>query len=173
MTKKIYTKVGDEGETFVMSCGMMSKASPVVAALGMLDELNSWCGLLYEEFHIDDMDRIQADLLNIGAEINCKELRVQPRHIEWLENRIDEMTEQLLPLTQFILPRHPAKIHIARAVCRRTEQSLADGQVRSQLPEGTHIPAYINRLSDYLFTLARYQWRNTYRAKTWDGKVTE
>ena len=157
MTPKIYTKQGDQGGTSMPSVGKVSKTHERIVAVGDLDELNAHLGMI-ASFLGDDakemVESIQSTLLSIGAEIatleNLADTKApQSEMAAQLEGAIDGMTAELDPLKNFILPggtTQSAAVHIARAVCRRAERSL----VALGYPV-----VYINRLSDFLFTLAR------------------
>jgi cob(I)alamin adenosyltransferase len=160
---KIYTKKGDAGQTHLIGNVSKSKSDPVFDALGSLDELNSFLGVVVsfvdvtkeaKEFFL----KTQNSLFDIGALIaNPKS---QDADFEWLkdltkevEDHIDELTSELSPLKNFILPggsKGSALTHYARAVCRRVERDLV------KLRPGNPAIPYINRLSDFLFTFARY-----------------
>jgi cob(I)alamin adenosyltransferase len=163
---KIYTKTGDGGETSLLSGGRVSKASDRIEAYGTIDELNSVLGMLRsEQLPIEaerPLDEVQRCLFTIGAALADPEQKYPQNAAAWstepLEEWIDTMDRDLAPLKSFILPggcRAAGVSHLARTVCRRAErriQAIAD----DELPDG--ILAYINRLSDVLFVLAR--WMN-------------
>lgn len=169
---KIYTKTGDKGQTSLVGGCRVSKAHPRVMTYGDVDELISWLALLRSEIVSSrcegaDSDtvlrRIQIFLMNASAHLAAEgesEDRLKPldtSEIGFLESEIDRMTAQMPPQTAFVLPGAPrlsAMCHIARTVCRRAERSA----VQIEHPDGQDLTAlsYINRLSDYLFTLARY-----------------
>jgi cob(I)alamin adenosyltransferase len=165
---KIYTKTGDDGTTGLVGGTRIKKTDLRLEAYGTVDELNSWMGLVrsYDiPMNLKEMlSEIQNKLFNIGSRLASDEkgdvftsnLSINNTHLEFLEKSIDEMEEDLPGLTQFILPGGDiaaAHCHIARTVCRRAERRILDlgGQVSVQ-PE---IIRYMNRLSDFLFVLAR------------------
>lgn len=171
---KIYTGTGDLGKTSLFSGERVEKSHPHVEACGEVDELNSYLGFLISNLPakeaeiIREIQDIQSLLLHIGARLSStpsspllQSLRqMQDEDIRKLERSIDRMDETLPPLTGFILPGgHPcaAMAHISRAVCRRAERRVAalsgDGKEKGE-PDTVLI--YLNRLSDYLFMLARY-----------------
>ncbi len=170
---KIYTKGGDKGTTSLVGGKRVPKNHPRVEAYGDLDELISFVGIIISDTENDrikkDLRKIQENLMLISAHFasdgSVKALKeVKEDAIVWMENEIDRMTEALPPQTAFILPGAPrvsSECHVARTICRRAERhSLAIGtggdgnaQVSDQLVIGQR---YLNRLSDYLFTLARY-----------------
>lgn len=163
---KIYTKKGDTGNTSRFNGSIESKGELIYEASGTLDELNSWVGLLRDhqiELSLKDfLKKIQENLFNVGSqlavddeEIKSKMPNILEIDIEILENEIDRMDLQLKPLRYFILPGgHPvlSYTHLARTVCRRAERTM----VRLGDEQNFLAIKYLNRLSDYLFTLARY-----------------
>lgn len=165
---KIYTRTGDEGETGLFAGGRISKGHARLHAFGTVDELNSVLGIvvaLTEQPVVQEaIERVQADLFSIGADLATPLdahpkwlVRVSDDMITRLEQEIDGWDAELPPLKNFILPgggRAGAFLHQARAVCRRAERwivVLADEQAINP-----HVLRYINRLSDWLFVLARY-----------------
>jgi len=169
---KIYTKTGDDGTTGLVDGSRISKNAPLMAAIGDVDELNSALGaavcVVAEDSLVVKLRVIQNDLFDLGADLATPAgeaedfapsemmLRITGSQVERLENEIDAANDQLEPLTSFILPggrEDAAAIHLARAICRRTERSaVAAAQIMSINPQAL---AYINRLSDYLFVLGR------------------
>lgn len=163
---KIYTKKGDAGETSLIGGTRTAKDAPRVEAYGTTDELISWIGLL----RCDDaaapyhplLRRIQERLMTCAAllaadEQACKKLPVvASADIQALEAAIDDMQSRLPPLRAFVLPAAPraaAVCHIARTVCRRAERCAVGVAREASLDE--NVLRYLNRLSDYLFTLSR------------------
>ncbi|MBK8574808.1 MAG: cob(I)yrinic acid a,c-diamide adenosyltransferase [Elusimicrobia bacterium] len=168
---KIYTKVGDGGDTFLFGGGKVRKDHPRVNAYGDIDELNSvlgWAAALAQDPEIQDaIGFIQKELFILGADLATppearppKEVpRIGASQITRLEKRIDALSRDLPPLTHFILPGGSAlgaALHLARAVCRRSERVLVPLMGSDKSVRDAQI--YINRLSDYLFVLAR--WTN-------------
>ncbi len=161
---RIYTKLGDSGETHLGDMSRVSKCHPRVEAYGTVDELNSFLGVallatgLPERF-AQWLSRAQNDLLDIGADLSVpsggdrERLRVSPEYVQWLEQACDEINAKLPPLHSFVIPGgNPAaaQLHVCRTVCRRAERraiAVEDGN-----PE---VVRYLNRLSDLLFILAR------------------
>lgn len=171
---KIYTGTGDQGRTSLFSGERVGKHHGRVEAYGDLDELNAAIGALMaalpaagEPLHAELL-RIQSDLFHLGAWLATspdspasRQLKHLPaERIQSLESAIDQMETALAPLSAFILPGgHPAAAwaHVARTVCRRAERHTV--ALTASLPEQTQEPQelliYLNRLSDYLFVLAR------------------
>lgn len=166
---KIYTKTGDDGTTSLFSGGRVSKTHLRVEAYGTVDELNSILGVV--RAHQPDaktdtlLAQVQRQLFNLGADLatplDAKSdwvVRMDAGTVLWLESAIDEMTAQLPELKHFILPggsAAAAQLQVARTVCRRAERLIVE--LQTQEPIGDHILNYINRLSDFLFTLARWE----------------
>jgi cob(I)alamin adenosyltransferase len=162
---KIYTGRGDDGLTDLRDMSQVSKASPRIEAYGTVDEVNALVGVVrptdYED--IDECLRaVQNHLHVVQADFATPEPDdddpvVTETHVEQAEDWIDEYDEELEPLSQFVLPSGSdpgAKLHLARAVCRRAERRAVD--LASSEPEiNERAIVYLNRLSDLLFTLAR------------------
>lgn len=166
---KIYTKTGDDGGTALFAGPRVSKDHPRIEAYGAVDELNALLGLVRSEPSLPaDIDalveQIQHTLFAVGAELATPEPEkhgtalVSPAQIEMLEQAIDEHEARLEPLREFILPGGtPAAsaLHVARTVCRRAERRIVTlGQI-SEASISPHVIAWINRLGDLLFVLAR------------------
>lgn len=164
---KIYTKGGDKGETSLLGGTRVPKSHERVEAYGNLDELNSFIGLIRDQeispHYRDVLIRVQENLFIAEALIARdpeKDTRPLPglkeEDILMLEHEIDAMNEDLPPLHHFILPGgHPlvSCCHVARTVCRRAERSLI--RLSNTNPVEDIIIRFLNRLSDYLFILAR------------------
>ena len=168
---KVYTRTGDSGLTSLVGGQRVSKASVRLEAYGTIDELSSHIGLLATMLnnathsHLASLERIQNNLFYVGTQL-ATELKADepiPDYAQlpdgetaYLEQLIDEFTATLPPLSGFILPGGTvasAQAHVCRTVCRRAERvitSLADTAV-----VGSDVRQYVNRLSDYLFVLAR------------------
>jgi len=169
MSMKIYTKTGDKGTTSLIGGTKVLKSDLRIEAYGTVDELNSYVGLcrdlLSDETSKKTFQEIQDRLFTIGSSLACdpeKEPKMKipdlkEDDIVFLEKEIDRMNESLPEMKNFILPGgHPtaSHLHIARCVCRRAERCcvrLEDSDEPALL-----IIKYLNRLSDYLFVLARY-----------------
>lgn len=161
---KIYTKTGDAGTTSLAGGTRVSKTHPRVMAYGDLDELISHIGILRCQCGDEEpvLRRIQIDLMLISAHFaSDRELaKIKPLDegiVGWLEEQIDRLTALLPEQTAFVLPSAPiaaSQCHVARTVCRRAERSAL---LIEDLGDNDELGRrYINRLSDYLFTLARY-----------------
>ncbi len=166
---KIYTKTGDDGTTSLFSGGRVPKDHLRVEAYGTVDELNSHLGVAraaqpqpaVETY----LERVQNDLFRLGADLATPQdaaaawlVRITPDNVAWLEETIDAMTTELVPLKSFILPAGTpaaASLHVARTVCRRAERVTV--ALAQQEAINTSAKVYLNRLSDWLFTLARYE----------------
>lgn len=164
---KIYTKKGDTGFTSLFDCSRISKSSELIDLIGDLDELNSFIGLINNPEILPDIQVWIFDLNTIIANPKNKYLFDDDlSNITLIENEIDRLTAILPKLNNFILPS--GNIHVSRAISRRCERKLV-----SIIDKYIHIPAnclvFLNRLSDYLFTLARYDNMNNeiiYRKST-------
>jgi cob(I)alamin adenosyltransferase len=171
---KIYTKTGDDGTTCLYGGKRVSKNNIRVQTYGEVDELNSYIGLIrshnsYKEID-EQLQSIQNSLLNLGAELATpkdqmfflkEKMKIScltsNQEIVLLEKWMDKMSEKLTPLKHFILPTGniiASTTHVARTVCRRAERSIISlNEIEEVRP---HLQKYLNRLSDYLFVLARY-----------------
>ena len=171
---KIYTKTGDEGTTALFGGTRVPKHNLRIDSYGTVDELNSWIGLIRDqpvnEHTKGVLIQIQDDLFTAGAILatdpeklilkNGKERlnipKINDEKIELLEKEMDAMDQELPPMTHFILPGGNQSVsfcHITRTVCRRAERLAA--QLHAQSPIDVQVLKYLNRLSDYLFVLAR------------------
>lgn len=180
---RTYTRTGDEGKTGLAGGQRVGKDDPRVEAYGTIDEANAFVGLLREaietaappggesarsapaaeeelETIAADLRRIQNDLFDIGSILatpsGANEKRLDPERTRALENRMDEWTESLPPLSSFVLPgggNRAALAHCARTVVRRAERAVV--RLHRTEPVPAEVLKYLNRLSDYLFVLAR------------------
>jgi cob(I)alamin adenosyltransferase len=162
---RIYTRLGDDGETHLGDMSRVPKTHPRIEAYGDVDELNAHLGVL---LNVDGLPsdyaawtrRVQNDLFDVGADLAVPEgestrerLRVRPEQTAWLEERCDEVNADLPPLRSFLLPggsAAAAQLHVCRTVCRRAERRAL--LVADANPE---VVRYLNRLSDLLFILSR------------------
>ena len=167
---KIYTRTGDTGETGLFGGGRVAKDNPRVAAYGDVDELNAALGVARATepagwFEVE-LEAIQRDLFAIGArlaspdptkvEATLAKARLDEERVRVFERAIDGADPELAPLRAFVLPAGTPKaaaLHLARTVCRRAERSVVTLAAQAEVPP--LLLTYLNRLSDYLFTLAR------------------
>ena len=163
---RIYTKLGDSGETHLGDMSRVPKTDPRIEAYGTVDELNAQIGVLLAATEVPErMDgwlrRIQNELFDVGSDLSLPDtadqerprLRITPDYVTWLEGICDEVNAELEPLRSFVLPGGTpaaAHLHVCRTVCRRAER-------RALLVEGANpeVVRYLNRLSDLLFILSR------------------
>ena len=160
---KIYTRTGDAGDTGMADGSRVAKDNLLVHAIGDVDELNSQLAVII--FHAPEnfksaIQNIQNDLFNVGAELTLNKTMNEPmikqENVDELERSLDTINDSLTPLKEFILPGGglaASHCHVARAVCRRAERCLVSLNKQDKL--NVYLMAYINRLSDYLFVLAR------------------
>jgi len=163
---RIYTKLGDAGETHLGDMSRVPKTHPRIEAYGDVDELNAHIGVTLATTELPEqyaawLRRVQNDLFDVGADLSVPpgkdserpRLRVTADYVEWLERACDEVNATLEPLKSFVLPGGTpaaAQLHVCRTVCRRAERRallVEDGN-----PE---VLRYLNRLSDLLFILSR------------------
>ena len=170
---KIYTRTGDDGTTGLVDGSRRAKHDARMVAIGEVDELNSAVGLatlaVAPGVHAELL-RIQNDLFDLGADLatplgafdtpdfapSDMVLRIVAGQVDWLEAAIDRHNAALPPLTSFILPggsEAAARVHLARAIARRAERAIV--ALAGVEPVNPSALAYVNRLSDYLFVLAR------------------
>jgi cob(I)alamin adenosyltransferase len=159
---RIYTRGGDTGETSLGDMSRTSKLDPLVGSYGVVDELNSVVGWARVVVPDQRLERIQNELFDLGADLSVPfaesdgRLRVEQAMIDRLEADCDEANEPLEPLKSFVLPggsEQAARLHIARAVCRRAEREVI--AAARERPVNPLAAVYLNRLSDLLFILAR------------------
>ena len=169
---KVVTRTGDKGQTGLGDGSRVSKSHSLIYLLGEIDELNSQLGYAITSCGKDsiilELQSIQQDLFNMGGEVSMPETEMnllEENRVTFLEERISNMNDKLPQLKEFILPGGDdlcSRVHIARSICRRSESDLVMLNNEEQIsPE---ILQYINRLSDYLFVLARLISRSS------DGK---
>ncbi len=164
---KIYTKTGDAGETGLFSGERVAKCHPRVSAYGALDEMNSVIGIAVAAGPAPEvreaLESVQRLAFELGSDLATvakegKRPRIGADEIRLLEEGIDGMTEKLPELRVFILPGGTpaaAQIQLARAVCRRVEREVIAASASESIPHEAVV--FLNRLSDFLFTLARYE----------------
>jgi cob(I)alamin adenosyltransferase len=162
---RIYTRLGDDGETHLGDMSRVPKTHPRIEAYGTVDELNAQLGAVLAlpgvpERYAEWLRRVQNDLFDAGADISVphggdrERLRLAPEQTAWLEGACDEVNATLPPLKSFVLPGGTpvaAQLHVCRTVCRRAERRVIDlgDEVN---PECVR---YLNRLSDLLFIVSR------------------
>lgn len=166
---RIYTRKGDDGTTRLADGSHLVKSSARLEAIGAVDEANAALGLLAASLRGEEAGNaiaaIQNDMFDLGADLATPgtdfeptdaQLRIVPSQVTAIEQAIDRLNDELPPLSSFVLPggsEQAARAHVARAAVRRAERAVvALGQAESLNPAAL---AYINRLSDYLFVLAR------------------
>jgi cob(I)alamin adenosyltransferase len=173
---KIYTRTGDLGETALFAGPRVGKDMPRIEVCGTIDELSAALAVARAE-PLDAeadrlLDRVQHELFAVGAELATPEPAARgvqwigPEHVKALEAEIDRRQGGLPPLDEFVLPggtRAAALLHLARAVCRRAERRLVTLIRRNEEPISLVLMAYLNRLSDLLFVLARCENARTGR----------
>ena len=161
---RIYTRLGDDGQTHLGDMSRVPKTHPRIEAYGDVDELNAQLGVALALPELPGayrpwLERVQNDLFDVGADLAVppggerERLRVSDDQVRWLEERCDEVNAALAPLRSFLLPGGTlaaAQLHVCRTVCRRAER-------RVLLVEDASPPVlrYLNRLSDLLFILSR------------------
>ncbi len=168
---KIYTRTGDKGKTSLIGGARVSKSHIRLDAYGTIDEVNSVLGVVRSELPDQEkaaidtiLARIQSELFNLGSQLACEDEAMRAKlpfigedSILALEKQMDDYSQVLKPLKNFILPggsRAASHAHVARTVCRRAERlcvALADNGEADEINV-----RYVNRLSDFLFVLARY-----------------
>ena len=161
---RIYTRLGDGGETHLGDMSRVPKTHPRIEAYGDVDELNAQIGVTLALGGLSEqlaawLRRVQNDLFDVGADLSVphggdrERLRVSARQVTWLEEACDEVNATLAPLRSFVLPGGTpvaAQLHVCRTVCRRAERRAL--LVEDANPE---VVRYLNRLSDLLFILSR------------------
>ncbi len=167
---KVYTRTGDDGTTGLGGGQRVSKSSRRISAYGAVDELNSVLGIAIasglEASISDELTRIQNELFHLGSDLCILEEDkqampvpvIEQRHVDALESSMDQRSEELSPLENFILPggsNGTAQLHLARTVCRRAERQLVSLAGEEEVNPVTI--EYLNRLSDALFVMARYE----------------
>jgi cob(I)alamin adenosyltransferase len=181
---RIYTRSGDDGTTGLGGGQRVPKDAARIAAYGTVDELNSAIGVALagglDQAIAAPLTRIQHELFNVGSDLCLLEEdkqklevpRIEARHVTALEQLMDELTAELGPLENFILPGGTpgaAALHLARTICRRAERRVVTLERAEAV--GEHVRVYLNRLSDLLFVMAR--WENHARGAQdvyWDSR---
>lgn len=185
---RVYTKVGDKGETSLIGGERVSKADLRLDCYGTVDELNAVIGLVIEsltssaagDWLTPILRRVQNELFNLGCELatpdrerRAKQPRIEQRHVDGLERDIDAVNDELPALTSFVLPGggwSSAYLHLARTVCRRGERLVVSLMQHDDVGLGVQ---YLNRLSDALFVWGRWAALKDGKAEPlWDSKAT-
>lgn len=181
----VYTRTGDDGSTALGAGGRVQKDALRIECYGTVDELNSTIGVAVaagvSSRSADVLARVQNDLFHLGSDLCVPEAekekmpvpRIEERHITFVEEAIDGFQADLPPLTNFILPgggAAAAHLHVSRTVCRRAERLLV--ALRRNERIGAHAIPYLNRLSDLLFVMARWENRAAGTPDvTWDSRA--
>lgn len=180
---KVYTKTGDSGITSLISGKRVPKHNIRIKAYGTIDELIAWLGLIRDHTEYDyakaPLVRIQRQLMTVASQLAAESEKdfpknltpLQPEEVHFVEREIDQLTEKLPPLRNFIIPGGHILVsytHLARSVCRRAERYVTELDQHTAI--SATLIAYINRLSDYFFTLAR-MFAHDLKIKEvkWDG----
>ena len=182
---RVYTRKGDDGTTGLGGGQRVGKDSLRIEAYGTVDELNSVIGTaIASELDASlarELATIQNDLFHLGSDLCILEEdkeeisvpRIEARHVEPLERLMDRLTAELGPLENFILPggsTGATQLHVARTVCRRAERLLV--ALSRKEPIGSHTVQYLNRLSDALFVMARFEnKRKGVQDVLWDSRA--
>lgn len=168
---KLYTKTGDDGTTGLLSGKRVSKHHVRIKAYGSVDELNAWIGLIRNYKMDENLNNtliiIQQELMTVASQLaddssfEVSQLMkildpIEEKHVKYLEDQIDLINKELPELKNFVIPGGHVAVsyaHLARCTCRRAERFITELNEKEHVPE--IIIAYINRLSDFLFMLAR------------------
>ncbi len=182
---KVCTRVGDDGTTGLGTGQRVSKSVPRIQAYGTVDELNAHLGVVLAAGVaaelVEPLRRMQNELFHVGAELCIPEAdrekhpgpRIEARHVEWIEEFLGRLNAQLEPLKNFVMPGGvpaAAHLHVARTVCRRAERVVV--ALAEQEPVGPQLIRYLNRMSDLLFVMARYDNKVAGSAESvWDSRA--
>jgi cob(I)alamin adenosyltransferase len=165
---KVYTKTGDNGVTSLFSGKRVPKHDIRIKTYGTIDELTAWLGLIRDTTDFDyaktTLVRIQKQLMTVASQLAVESQKdfpknltpLQPEEVQFIEKEIDLLTDRLPPLKNFVIPGGHILVsytHLARSVCRRAERYVTE--LDHQAPVSATLISYINRLSDYFFTLSR------------------
>lgn len=176
---KIYTKKGDSGDTSLFGGQRVSKSTERIEAYGTVDELNSFVGLAasydLSEKGTDYLRKVQELLFTLGADLatppstEARIERIGEKDIQFLEDAIDELEEDLETLKNFVLPggsQAGATLHVARTTCRRAERATVACHKVDDISDACI--KFLNRLSDFFFVIARYENKQAgVREETW------
>ena len=180
---KVYTRTGDKGFTSLISGERVPKHDARIKAYGSIDELIAWIGLIRDTTNLSYIKitllEVQNQLMTLAAQLavdadenlpsNLR--RIEKNSIRFIEKKIDSLAEKLPPLKNFVIPGGHILIsyaHIARCVTRRSERYITE--LDQNIPISGMVIAYINRLSDYFFTLSRtFAWELKIEEVKWSG----
>jgi cob(I)alamin adenosyltransferase len=179
---KIYTRKGDDGTTGLYGGSRIGKGDIRIEAFGSLDELIAYFGLLQDRisnsYITERIIELQHELFNMGAymaatnDTSLKMPELNTSLVKSLEDEMDDWNEEIPPLKHFILPggfAHASHVHVARTICRRVERNTV--KLKGHFNEDEHIIKFLNRLSDWLFVLARYlNFENNIPEVKWEPK---
>jgi cob(I)alamin adenosyltransferase len=180
---KVYTRTGDDGTTALTSGERVGKDDLRVQVYGTVDELNAALGValasnIYKSLKAP-LELIRNELFHLGAELSLPDPdrragpKIDEKHVHALETLMDRLSEELEPLTNFVLPGGSlaaASLHLARAICRRTERILVALSRKERVRPASL--RYVNRLSDALFVLARYEnHKKGIHEPLWDSRA--
>ena len=182
---RVYTRTGDDGTTGLGGGQRVSKGSPRVAAYGTVDELNALIGAAMasglDKGLVSELERIQNELFHLGSDLCFLEEDkegtalpgIEEHHVVSLEELMDRLSSEVPPLENFVLPggsAGAADLHVARTCCRRAERELV--QLAEQERVGAYAVRYLNRLSDALFVMARFEnSRKGIQEPIWDSRA--
>lgn len=182
---RVYTRTGDDGTTGLGTGQRVPKTSARIVAYGVVDELNSFIGMALAAGPVaevaEPLRRIQNELFHLGSDLCVPDAdkaampvpKIEPRHVAGLEKLMDALSESLAPLENFILPGGSAvaaALHACRTICRRAEIAIL--ALHAQEPLRPEVLGYVNRLSDALFVMARYQnHRSGMQDPLWDSRA--
>lgn len=184
---KIYTKTGDKGQTSLFGGKRVNKSDIRVEAYGTIDEFNSFVGMLIDSVEYEEvtslLSKSQHILFNIGSHLATEDPKMASKlpsvdieSVEALEKAIDTLEAELEPMTNFILPSGHKTVslcHVCRTVCRRAERRASELQLNNVNDETLNISLmFLNRMSDYLFVLARYLTKKLNATEvTWNKEI--
>lgn len=155
----VYTKTGDKGKTGLLGGKRVLKSSKIINAIGAIDELNSYIGVIKPKSDEDksQLTQVQRNLFTINSVLAGAKLEIKKDEIKKLEKEIDEMENKMPPQTYFLIyggDRKARELYFARSLARKAERVLVE---LKNFKQKEVVLSYINRLSDYLFTLARFE----------------
>ena len=172
----IYTKTGDKGQTSLSNGKRVNKSDPIIEVYGQIDELSSAIGVAISKTKNlklkTDLRKVQNDLFSVGSSLFSQDEKYLGGRIKEFENLIDEFTKDIPKLNHFILPgggEAGSTLHLARAICRRAERGVV--RLKQKIEVDEIMIAYLNRLSDLLFTMARFiNYKENKKEIVWQNK---